>query len=254
MNVRGRALIGAAAAGAILGGALTAPGVAAADEIRPTGPNGVSYIRTESGRTLCGIEGDRVNCTVQFVNPPLASTGDIANSVSLNQNGTFTYLAADLGVIDPPHPDPLRPDLYHQRLGGRGVQRRNPLHEQPDQRGLLGERHRGQLAWADVSTRESLRDSDSAAEAAESEAESAPARSRRLGLRGVVAVAVALSLVIAASMGMYLLHRNSNYTEEFGSLDTPDRVSVQVWINRVDTTSETLRSRDRLRDTAPPAR
>ncbi|MBN3511138.1 hypothetical protein JYB55_20110 [Mycolicibacterium septicum] len=103
MNVRGRALIGAAAAGAILGGALTAPGVAAADEIQPTGPNGISYIRTESGRTLCGIEGDRVNCTVQFVNPPLASTGDIANSVSLNQNGTFTYLAADLGVIDPPH-------------------------------------------------------------------------------------------------------------------------------------------------------
>ncbi|OBB83323.1 hypothetical protein [Mycolicibacterium peregrinum] len=40
---------------------------------------------------------------MQFVNPPLVSTGDIANSVSLNESGTFTYLAADLGVIDPPH-------------------------------------------------------------------------------------------------------------------------------------------------------
>ncbi|AJR30135.1 hypothetical protein [Mycolicibacterium fortuitum] len=103
MNVRGRALIGAAVTGALLGGSMAAAGVAAADQILPTGPHGVTYIRTESGRTLCGIEGDHVNCTVQFVNPPLSSTGDIANSVSLNQNGSFTYLAADLGVIDPPH-------------------------------------------------------------------------------------------------------------------------------------------------------
>lgn len=103
MNGRERALIGAAIAGVILGGALTAPGIAAADEILPTGPNGVTYVRTESGRTLCGIQGDTVNCTTQFVNPPVAATGDIANSVSLNQNGTFTYLAADLGAIDAPH-------------------------------------------------------------------------------------------------------------------------------------------------------
>ncbi|CRZ17598.1 hypothetical protein [Mycolicibacterium neworleansense] len=102
MSVRGRALIVAAVVGAILSGSLADPGVAAADEILPVGPTGVTYIRTESGRTLCGVEGDHVNCTVQFVNPPLASTGDVANSVSLNQNGTFTYLAADLGVIDPP--------------------------------------------------------------------------------------------------------------------------------------------------------
>ena len=121
MNVRGRALIGAAVAGAILSGALVAPGIASADEILPVGPNGVTYIRTESGRTLCGVEGDHVNCTVQFVNPPLASTGDIANSVSLNQNGTFTYLAADLGRDRPTAPDPLRPDLCRQRLGGRST-------------------------------------------------------------------------------------------------------------------------------------
>lgn len=103
MNVRGRALIGAAVTGAILSGSLVAPGIAAADEILPVGPNGVSYIRTESGRTLCGIQGDTVNCTVQFVDPPVTAAGDVANSVTLNQNGTFTYLAADLGVIDPVH-------------------------------------------------------------------------------------------------------------------------------------------------------
>ncbi|WP_229481260.1 hypothetical protein [Mycolicibacterium mageritense] len=103
MDVVVRVPISAIAAGVILAGSLAAPGIASADEILPTGPNGVTYIRTESGRTLCGIEGDVVNCTVQFVNPPVASSGDIANSVTLNQNGSFTYLAADLGAIDPPH-------------------------------------------------------------------------------------------------------------------------------------------------------
>lgn len=87
----------------VLGVSLGVPGIAVADEILPTGPNEVTYIRTESGRTLCGVEGGHVNCTVQFVNPPTTSSGDTANSVSLNQNGSFTYLAADLGVIDPPH-------------------------------------------------------------------------------------------------------------------------------------------------------
>ncbi|GAS90815.1 hypothetical protein [Mycolicibacterium brisbanense] len=92
-----------AAAVAVLVGSLVAPAVADADEILTVGPNGVTYIRTESGHTLCGVEGDHVNCTVQFVNPPTTRTGDAANSLTLNQNGTFTYLAADLGVIDPPH-------------------------------------------------------------------------------------------------------------------------------------------------------
>lgn len=72
------------------------------------------------------------------------------------------------------------------------------------------------------------------------DAVTAPARVRRLGLRGAAAVTAVLVLVIAASMGMYLLHRNANYTQDFGSLDAPDRVNVEVWINRVDTTSETL--------------
>lgn len=103
MDVGGRMLIGAALAGVIVADALAAAGMAAADEILPTGPRGVTYISTESGRTLCGVEGDRVNCTVQFVNPPAAATGDIANSATLNENGTFTYLAADLGVVDAPH-------------------------------------------------------------------------------------------------------------------------------------------------------
>ncbi len=103
MNVRGRAMIGAAMAGVVLSGSLAAPATATVDEILPTEPNGVTYIRTESGRTLCGIERDHISCTVQFTNPPLSSAGDVANSVSLKENGTFSYLAADLGVIDPPH-------------------------------------------------------------------------------------------------------------------------------------------------------
>ncbi|WP_280831502.1 hypothetical protein [Mycolicibacterium frederiksbergense] len=79
------------------------PSVSSADEILSSGPNGVTYIRTESGRTLCGIEGSSVNCTVQFVNPPLTWAGDVANSVTLNQDGTFSYVAADLGMADPLH-------------------------------------------------------------------------------------------------------------------------------------------------------
>ncbi|MBU8824783.1 hypothetical protein [Mycolicibacterium goodii] len=103
MTVAVRTLTGAAAVGAILIGSSAAPSIAKADEILPTGPNGVTYIRTESGHTLCGIAGDHVNCTVRFVNPPMTSSGDVANSVALNQDGSFTYLAADLGVIAPPH-------------------------------------------------------------------------------------------------------------------------------------------------------
>ncbi|MCV7194157.1 hypothetical protein [Mycolicibacterium brumae] len=37
------------------------------------------------------------------MNPPQTADGDPANSVTLNQDGTFTYLAADLGVADPMH-------------------------------------------------------------------------------------------------------------------------------------------------------
>lgn len=97
-----RALTGSTAViGSLLGGSLAAAGVAAADEILHTGPAGVAYIRTESGRTVCGVQGDAVNCTVQFTNPPVTAAGDVANSVSLNQNGTLTYAAADLGVLDP---------------------------------------------------------------------------------------------------------------------------------------------------------
>ncbi len=41
MDFGGRVLIGTAAAGAILGGSLALPGIAAADEILPTGAGGV---------------------------------------------------------------------------------------------------------------------------------------------------------------------------------------------------------------------
>ncbi|MCG7607505.1 MULTISPECIES: hypothetical protein [Mycobacterium] len=86
-----------------IGVMLGSPNVAAAEEILPVGSNGVTYIRTESGRTMCGVHGDAVNCTVQFVNPPQTADGAPANSVTLVQDGTFTYLAADLGVADPMH-------------------------------------------------------------------------------------------------------------------------------------------------------
>lgn len=86
--------------------------------------------------------------------------------------------------------------------------------------------------------RESLRDSASAA--TESATDVAPDRSRRLGLRGIIVVTVVLILVVGASMRMYLLHRNSNYTEDFGAVDVPDRVNVEVWISHLDTITETL--------------
>lgn len=92
-----------APAGVALSQALSAPCVAAADEMLPVGPNGVAYIQTESGHTLCGVQADEVNCSVHFLQRPHTASGDAANSVTLNQNGGFTYLAADLGMVEPLH-------------------------------------------------------------------------------------------------------------------------------------------------------
>ncbi len=83
-------------------------------------------------------------------------------------------------------------------------------------------------------------DHDTTDDAAAAATQPASATGRRLGLRVAVAGAVMLGLVIAASLGTYLLHRNSNYTENFGASDNPDRVNVGVWISHVDTSSETL--------------
>ncbi|MCT7369825.1 hypothetical protein [Mycolicibacterium llatzerense] len=66
-------------------------------------------------------------------------------------------------------------------------------------------------------------DDDTTDDAAAAATQPASATGRRLGLRVAVAGAVMLGLVIAASLGMYLLHRNSNYTENFGASDNPDR-------------------------------
>lgn len=87
----------------VAGGMQLAAGVAWADEVLSSSSNGVTYVRTETGRTFCGIEGGSVNCTVQFVNPPLTGSGDVANSVTLDQDGTVTFVAADLGVAEPVH-------------------------------------------------------------------------------------------------------------------------------------------------------
>ncbi|WP_280831955.1 hypothetical protein [Mycolicibacterium frederiksbergense] len=58
-------------------------------------------------------------------------------------------------------------------------------------------------------------------------------------------------LVIAASLGMYLKHRNANETYTFGAIDAPDRVNVSVWINRVDTDTQTVSVSTRLMCSPP---
>jgi hypothetical protein len=96
-----RALLSTGLAATAIGASVLTTGVAVADVTLPVGPNGVSYVGTPSGQTICGIQGDVVMCTVQFVNPHLTGAGDIANSVSLSQDGSLTYAAADLGQTDP---------------------------------------------------------------------------------------------------------------------------------------------------------
>jgi hypothetical protein len=66
-KLRVRVLMSTGIAATAIGASVLTAGVAVADVTLPVGPNGVTYIRTESGRTLCGIEGDVVRCTVQFV-------------------------------------------------------------------------------------------------------------------------------------------------------------------------------------------
>ncbi|WP_286174772.1 DUF4436 family protein [Mycobacterium sp. DL99] len=63
---------------------------------------------------------------------------------------------------------------------------------------------------------------------------------KRLGLRGALIAGGALLLAIAASLSMYLVHRNANSSTDFGAVDVPGRVNVQVWIGHVDTTSQTM--------------
>lgn len=63
---------------------------------------------------------------------------------------------------------------------------------------------------------------------------------KRLGLRGGLVAGVVLLLSIAASLSLYLIHRNANYSTEFGAVDAADRVNIQVWVGRVDTTSQTM--------------
>lgn len=61
-----------------------------------------------------------------------------------------------------------------------------------------------------------------------------------MGVRGALIAGVVLLLAIAASLSMYLVHRNTNYSTDFGAVDAPDRVNIQVWIGHVDTTSQTV--------------
>jgi hypothetical protein len=67
------------------------------------------------------------------------------------------------------------------------------------------------------------------------------ARARRLGIPGAVLAALLLVVVIAISVSAYLGHRSAeDYSMHFGALDDPDRVNVSVWIDRVDTSSQTV--------------
>jgi hypothetical protein len=101
-ELRVHAVLSSGMVAAAIGVSVLTAAVAVADDvILPVGPNGVTYIRTESGRTLCGIEGDVVRCTVQFVDPFMTGSGDLANSVALSRDGSLMYAAADLGQIDP---------------------------------------------------------------------------------------------------------------------------------------------------------
>lgn len=71
------------------------------DIILPVGPDGISYVRTHTGRTIAGISGDAVRAQVQFSEPRQTANGEPANSVILGQNGSIDFVAADLGAIDP---------------------------------------------------------------------------------------------------------------------------------------------------------
>ncbi|OHT81708.1 DUF4436 domain-containing protein [Mycobacterium syngnathidarum] len=51
---------------------------------------------------------------------------------------------------------------------------------------------------------------------------------------------MALLLSITGSLSVYLVHRNANYSTESGAVDAADRVNVQVWINQIDTTRQTM--------------
>lgn len=103
MHVFRRLVLAAGITSLALTGLAAAAARADADEILPTGSNGVTYVRTETGRTICGIQGDTVNCTVDFVKQPKTPAGEPTNTVTLSQDGIVRYVAADLGTAEPLH-------------------------------------------------------------------------------------------------------------------------------------------------------
>ncbi|MEV0673124.1 DUF4436 family protein [Mycobacterium sp. NPDC050441] len=63
---------------------------------------------------------------------------------------------------------------------------------------------------------------------------------RRLGVKGAAAAGLVLVLVMAGSLSLYLMHRNSDYSYTFGAADAADRVDVSVWITRIDPSARTV--------------
>ncbi|GAC58071.1 hypothetical protein GOHSU_29_00540 [Gordonia hirsuta DSM 44140 = NBRC 16056] len=59
-------------------------------------------------------------------------------------------------------------------------------------------------------------------------------------MRRTALLAIAFLIVITASVSLYLTHRNEDYAAQFGAAGSPDRVSIQVWLNRLDTGTERL--------------
>lgn len=52
-----------------------------------------------------------------------------------------------------------------------------------------------------------------------------------LGARGAFIGGIAVLLSIVVSLSLYPVHRNANYSTEFGAMNAANRVNVQVWIN-----------------------
>ncbi|WP_319436038.1 DUF4436 family protein [Mycobacterium sp. RTGN5] len=66
-------------------------------------------------------------------------------------------------------------------------------------------------------------------------------RVRDVGLRRVVIALTVLAAIISASLGGYIVSRESTNQETyFGDWDNPNRVDVTMWISRVDATSQAL--------------
>lgn len=135
MDVGGRVSVSAIAAGVMLTGSLAAPGIASADEILPTGPNGVTYIRPSRDARFAALRGC---CELhRAVREP--ASGELGRHCQLGhtQPERQPHIPGRRPRRDrsTAHRS-IRSDLHRQRLGRRSVRRRHAIYQQPYQRGL----------------------------------------------------------------------------------------------------------------------